>query len=121
MSIVTSTPVNLVWPNTWIFFMAAILGLSLSLCLILTVCTCRLFCFSYTCEPIGDDEFESDTLSWLAQQESKEFEEFTSSNYHQCVHLNESCSSSTTTAPAALSLSGKGRRVIGLKSVVVEC
>jgi hypothetical protein len=106
MSVVTSTPVYLVtWSNTWIFFIAAILGLSLSLCFILTICTCRSFFLNYTCETL-DEDFESETYNWQPTEE-KSVAEF----QPQFANQNQSIES----------LNGKGRKVVGLKAVVVDC
>jgi len=44
------------WSGIWIFFVAALLGLTMSLCFVLTVCTCRSFLNMFTCEPLLEDE-----------------------------------------------------------------
>lgn len=109
---ISSTPlVHLVtWSNTWIFFMAAILGLSLSLCFILTICTCRSFFLNYSCEPM-DDEFESETYNW---QPSAVIQQEKSVADPPSQVANQSGSENGLG-------NGKGRKVLGLKAVVVEC
>jgi len=140
MSIVSSSPVNaLAWSNTWIFFMAAILGLTVSLCFILTVCTCRTFFYTYSCDSYMDEEYDSDTLSWIAQQENNSHNKVAEtdeqaviemennnglerqhiSHYpsHQVVHEQSNPSSSLVSSSSSF---GKGRRVVGLKTVVID-
>lgn len=124
--------------NWWIFFLAALIGLTLSLCLVLTICTCRSFCSSFTsCDTEVCSDDESDSMICFSQVQQQTHQQFSQeqniplsasglSNASQITQIfigsNNSNSQGTEEKQCLLAAEGsaKGRRVIALRTEVVE-
>lgn len=130
--------------NWWIFFLAAIIGLTLSLCLVLTICTCRSFCSSFTsCDTEVCSEDESDSMICFSQSQQHNNQQNSAQEHSvpisgsggalsaatgqltQIFIGNNSGNSNNQTSEEKQCLltaegGGKGRKIIALRTAVVE-